>query len=330
MQSVLITGGTGFIGGFLIEEAIRQGYKVVATVRKSSNVDYLKSLENVTIKIVDLSKPQEIAAVLDDFDVQYFIHNAGLTKAKTEAQMNKVNAAHLRSILEGCTKAKNKIKRLVHISSLAAYGPADFTESGIVTNNTSPRPVTMYGRSKLKGEKILTAQKDIPYVIIRPSVVFGPKEKDLFTIFKMIAQGIQTKVGFKDQKLTFIYVKDLVIYMVNALNKGKDNQAYFIANDGYASSHELNEMIRKGLDKKTLKLTIPIPIIKILGFVSEYWGKLTGSLPPLNIDKVNEIKAQSWVCDIKPNHNLGHKPKYDMPSAIKETIDWYKENKWLK
>lgn len=328
-KNVLITGATGFIGGFLVEESLRQGYSVFAAVRKTSNTTHLKSLGVVNFVIFDFDDIVSTSKIITKHKIDYIINNAGLTRSKSQAELNKVNAESVGLLLKSIEFSNHKIKRLVHISSLAAFGPADFTKEGIVTNATIPRPVTMYGKSKLAGESILKKQTNQSYVIIRPTVVFGPKEKDLFTVFKMINGGIQTKVGFKAQKLTFIYVKDLVVYMVNALTHGKDRAEYFISDNNTYSNHEFNELIRTSLNKKTIKLSIPLPIIKVVGYISEYWGNLTNTYPPLNIEKIQEIKAKSWNCDTTKNAELGYEPKYSLKKGVEETVSWYKKNDWL-
>ncbi len=327
--NLLITGATGFIGGFLAQEAIDQGYKVFAAVRASSDTKYLETLTNISIIEVNLADPQSISNAITTNHIDYIINNAGLTRSKSQDQLNKVNASYLDNLFNGIKLSKTNIKRVVHVSSLAAYGPADYTKKGVIKNSSIPHPVTMYGKSKLLGESIIKNQSSQPYVIIRPTAVYGPKEKDLFTIFKMINGGLQTKVGFSPQKLTFIYVKDLVVYMINALTQGPDNEAYFISDGKYYSNHEFNELVKTTLQKKTLKLSIPLPVIKMLGYLSQIWGNITNTYPPLNIDKVQEIKAKSWVCDTSKNINLGYTPKYSLEKGIEETVAWYKNNNWL-
>ena len=329
-KKVLLTGGTGFIGGFLAQEIAKSNYDLIAAVRPTSDTTYLSEIPNIKIIEFPFDDVVKIQNILNDHSIDFIINNAGLTRSKSEAMMNKVNAEYLENLLTASENSSKKIKRLIHISSLAAYGPADFTDDGIVSEEKNPNPVTMYGRSKLKGELILKKQNNVPYVIIRPTAVFGPREKDLFTLFKMISNGIQTKVGYSDQKLTFIYVKDLVRYMVNALEEGPDNQGYFISDGNYYSSHELNESIRKALQKKTIKISIPQPIITCLGYLSEWWGNITNTYPPLNIDKVAEIRAKSWVCDTSKNNLLNYAPKYQLEEGIEETVNWYKKAGWIQ
>lgn len=329
MKNILITGATGFIGGFLVDEALAREYKVFATVRKSSNLQYLQD-PRINKIAFDFTDPEAISEVIVNNKISVIINNAGLTRSKDQSALDKVNATYLDNLCQGIKKS-NTDPFLLHISSLAALGPAEYTKEGIVDNGTNPHPVTMYGKSKLKGENILRGKyQQLRHSIMRPTAVYGPREKDLFTVFKTIKSGIEPHIGSGNQELTFIYVKDLVSMMMNAADLQQD-KAEYLAGDGHIYSGKiLNKEIRSSLNKSTLKFGIPLTVVTALGYVSEYAGKLTGTYPTLNIDKLNEIKAQSWRIDAKSTHEaLGYEPKYKLAEGIKETTAWYLNNKWL-
>jgi nucleoside-diphosphate-sugar epimerase len=151
-------------------------------------------------------------------------------------------------------------------------------------------------------------------------------------VYDLINKGIEMTVGLTDQKLTFIYVKDLVRVILDSTLDSRQNVAYFVTDLGIYSSTSYNEIIRKALGrKKSLKIRLPIPLVKTLGFIAEKAGQLTGSYPALNIEKVNELEAKSWNCDTKNLvENLNFKPKYKLIEGLRESIAWYKENNWLK
>jgi len=326
MKSVLITGASGFVGGFLVDEALSRGFKVYAAIRKSSNTQYLQD-SRIHFLYPNFSNVEELTQLVDEYQFDYFIHNAGVTKSKTEQGYFDVNAGFLKNIVQALQLARHKVSKLIFVSSLAAFGPAEYTESGVVSNDSIPHPVTNYGRSKLKAESYLTSQSNVPYIIIRPTAVYGPREWDLFTVYKMINQGLNITIGMKDQLLTFIYVKDLVRVIMDATESEISNKAYFVSDYNVYTSSEYNAQIAKALSKKkTLKFRLPISIVKVVAIISENIAKISGKYPPLNLEKVNELKAKSWKIDTSPlQTDLNFIPEYDLEKGLEESIDWYKQ-----
>ncbi len=331
MQKILITGASGFVGGFLVEEALKKDLEVYAAVRKSSNLQYLTD-NRIKFIYIDFEDTDALKSIFLEHRFEYIVHNAGLTKTPIKEQYFKVNADYLENMVEALIESKTVPSKFTFISSLAAYGPAEHTHKGLVTEDSIPHPVTNYGRSKLQAERYLKSKQEINYTIIRPTAVYGPREKDLFTVYDLINKGIEMTVGLTDQKLTFIYVRDLVSVILDATLDCRKNVAYFVSDLEIYSSTSYNELIRKSLGRKrSFKLRLPIPLVKTLGFIAEKAGKLTGSYPALNIEKVNELEAKSWVCDTKNLVNdLNFKPRYKLKDGLEESIAWYKEHNWLK
>ena len=281
---------------------------------------------------LDFENVDILTQQLIEHNFDYFIHNAGVTKTPSKETYFKVNAEYLYNIIQAIEKSEISLKKLTFISSLAAYGPAEYTDSGIVMESGKPHPVTNYGRSKLKAEQYLKEQQDIPYVIIRPTAVYGPREKDLFTVYQLLNRGLDLSVGLQDQNLTFIYVKDLVRVILDSTLAHKKNVAYFATDLAVHTSTSYNKAIKKALgDRLALKIKLPITVVKVIGLVSEKVGGLFGTYPALNVEKVNELEANSWICDTEPLVNdLNYKPEYDLERGLEECIAWYKENNWLK
>ncbi len=331
MQKILITGASGFVGGFLVEEALAKGLDVYAAIRKSSNLQYLKD-PRIKFVYINFEDTNSLEQLFLEHKFDLIIHNAGLTKTPIKEQYFKVNATYLENMVEALITTDTIPEKFTFISSLAAYGPAEHTENGLVTENSEPHPVTNYGRSKLAAEKYLKSKSEINYTIIRPTAVYGPREKDLFTVYDLINKGVEMTVGLKDQTLTFIYVKDLVHIIIASTLDRRKNVAYFVSDLETYTSSSYNEKIRKALQKKwTLKLRLPIPIVRVFGFIAEKVGKINNTYPALNIEKVNELEAKSWNCDTKNLvEDLNFEPKYKLSKGLEESIAWYKENNWLK
>jgi nucleoside-diphosphate-sugar epimerase len=331
MQKILISGASGFVGGFLVEEALTKGLEVYAAVRKSSNLQYLTD-RRIQFVYIDFEDRESLRQIFMEYKFDYIVHNAGVTKTPVKEQYFTVNATYLENMIETLIESNTVPRKFTFISSLAAYGPAEYTKSGLVTENSEPHPVTDYGRSKLQAERYLKSKSEINYTIIRPTAVYGPREKDLFTVYDLINKGIEMTVGLTDQQLTFIYVRDLVSIIIGSTLDSRKNVAYFATDLEIYSSTLYNKLIRESLGRKrSLKIRLPIPLVKTIGYIAEKAGKLTGNYPAINIEKVNELEAKSWNCDTSNLVNdLNYKPKYKLQEGLKESIAWYKEHNWLK
>jgi nucleoside-diphosphate-sugar epimerase len=327
-ETVLITGANGFIGGFLVDEALARGLRVVCTIRKNSNASQLES-KGVIVVHLDYSTIDALASVMKQYTVQYVIHNAGLTKSPHEEEYIRANVTLLENIVHACREANIQLRKFVLVSSLAAYGPADFQKEGIVREDSTPHPVTMYGRSKLLGENWLKSQRDLPWSIVRPTVVYGPGEKDLYSVFKMIKQHLDLRPGFVAPKLTFIYVKDLARFILDIAIHGRPHTAFFATDGNVYNGDALYGFIKESLGTWAFSLRIPIPLLSVAAILAEVLAKRKGVYPALNRDKIHEIKARSWVCDVREMSELGFKAEYNLAKGVAETVQWYKKHKWL-
>lgn len=328
-NKVLITGANGFIGTFLVQEAQSQHLEVYAAVRKSSNISSLTDL-NVNVIPLDYNDHASLVEIFRQYHFDYIIHNAGLTKSPSDEAFLRINKGLMVNLLNAVAEAKVPLKKFVLISSLAAYGPADFQTDKVVKDSSTPHPVTKYGKSKLEAEKFLRAQSEVPYIIIRPTAVYGPGEKDLFNVFKMVNNRVALEPALLGQQLTFIYVKDLVKLIIKATLSDITNKAYF-ATDGHVyTGSAFSGFVKEALGKWAVTIKIPILLMKGLAYITEKAAGLWDDYPIFNVDKVNEIKATSWNCDVSNlKSDLDFTAQYDLPAGIRETTEWYKKNKWL-
>jgi nucleoside-diphosphate-sugar epimerase len=216
------------------------------------------------------------------------------------------------------------------MSSMASYGPADFQPRGIVDHESTPHPVTFYGESKLQAEQFIESFRDLNYIILRPTAVFGPREKDFLTLYKSIQRGIEMYIGSKDQKLSFIYVRDLVDLIFKSISSDVKRASYFVSDGQVYSSSEYNSLLKKALDKKTIKFVLPLGIVKTIASLAEWSSKMTGKYPIINHDKLSELTAKNWQVDTSLQEDqLGFTPNYTLEEAVNETIQWNIENKKL-
>ena len=214
MESVLVTGASGFIGSFIVEEALRRGFGVWAGIRSSSSREYLQD-RKIHFLELDFAHPNELRAQLSGhkgtyskFD--YIIHCAGVTKCVDKSDFERVNYLQTKYFIDTLRELNMIPKQFIFISTLSVFGPIREKTYTPITEEDTPMPNTAYGLSKLKAEIYLQSIPGFPYVIYRPTGVYGPREKDYFLMAKSIRQHTDFSVGFRRQDLTFVYVKDIV------------------------------------------------------------------------------------------------------------------------
>jgi nucleoside-diphosphate-sugar epimerase len=196
--------------------------------------------------------------------------------------------------------------------------------------HSKPHPVTTYGHSKLKAEGYLRDIEELPYLILRPTGVFGPRESDFFKLFQSINRGIAPQIGLSDQWLSLIYVRDLAHIVVKATLSEISKRAYFLTDGNLYSGTKLIDTISVSLNKNPIKLRIPLPVVYSIAALNEVWSRLSGKATILNIDKYAEIKARNLDCDISEVvADFDFIPRYTLQQAIEETAGWYKEQGWL-
>lgn len=329
MKKVLITGATGFIGGYITKAAVNRDWQVYTGIRKNSNLDYIKEL-NVQLLELNLNDPASLEAVLMELNPDIIIHNAGLTKANSQEELNFVNGELTHNLAKASQFPGNNLSKFVFMSSLASYGPADNHGQDQINDQCTPHPVTMYGKSKLLAETLLKEIPNLPYIILRPTAVYGPREKDLFSVFKMVASGLGLYTGKGNQKLTFIHVYDLVELIIRLAENEVVAKSYFVSDGQTYSPTELNSIIAKNLGKKIVNFGLPLWLVNIVAYLSEWVGKISGKVPALNVDKLHEIKALNWQCDVEALYrDTQYTPQYKLEKGIAETVQWYKTNNWI-
>jgi len=333
-NKILITGANGFIGSFLVEEALKQGFEVYAGIRKTSNRQYLQQKEVHFFDLL-LSAPEVLEKQFRDFLLEeggfdYVIHNAGITQTSKKEDYFIVNTLYTQNLVDAITASGMKLKKFVLISSLAAYGPGNEQTFTPLQLTDTPHPISLYGLSKLRAQQYLSNQTDFPYIIINPTAVYGPRDKDFLQFIKLVNNGFEPYVGTNRQMLSMIYVKDLARAVIGIMLTSFYNRSYFVSDTRVYNKEQLGETARILLHKKTLKIKIPVSIITPVIASVEAVYKIFGSLPFLNVEKVNEISSANWLCDSSELwKDLGAEPAYFLKEGMRETIDWYKENSWL-
>jgi nucleoside-diphosphate-sugar epimerase len=325
LMKALVTGGTGFIGFHLVQKLITEGWEIKALVRQPHRL--IKSDIPKWVEVEgDLLNVSSLFSAVKDVD--YVFHLAGLTHATTREKYFQVNSTGTKNLVNACRARAKKLKRFVHISSLAAMGPnADRTP---LVESDPARPITWYGESKLSGENFVREMgNQVPFNIIRPPIVFGPREKGIFKIFKLINLGIQPILG-SGNRYSLIYVEDLVQGIVEIARKPQvENEIFFLTIENPSGWEELGKLAAKYLKKKPLPISISPRFASVLAYTFGLFSFFNGG-SVLNHQKVLEIKQKYWVCSgLKAKQILKWEPEHSLELGVDKTIQWYKTNGWL-
>ena len=328
MSKILITGASGFVGSFLVEEALKSGLEVYAGIRTTSRRRWLRD-KRINLLEQDLSDQTHLEGCMKRYQFDYVIHNAGITKARNITEYNRINADLTKNVAESA-QASDSLRKFVFMSSLAAYGPADYQEDKVLSSKSTPHPVTAYGRSKLSAEKIIKEIVGLPYLIFRPTGIFGPRESEFLAIFKTINKGIAPSIGLDEQWLSLIYIKDFARLLVKATVSNVHAKEYFVTDGNLYAASKFNRIIAESLGKNPFNMRIPLSMVYTSAILNDLLAKVTGKTPMLNRDKYAEIKARIFDCDISDLvKDFDFRPQYGLESAVLETAEWYRVNNWL-
>ena len=317
-MKILITGASGFIGSFIVEEALKRGFETWAAVRKSSSREWLKD-ERIHFIELNLSSKAQLVEQLRGMDFDYVVHAAGVTKCLNKADFHRINTEGTKNLAEALLEVKMPLKRFVFVSSLSIFGAIKEQEPyEEIRESDTPQPNTEYGRSKLEAEQFL-ATTTLPYIILRPTGVYGPREKDYFIMAKSIKGHSDFAVGYKRQDITFVYVKDVVQAVFLALDKGENGRQYFLSDGEVYQSTTFSNLIHEELGRPWwIRITAPVWVLRIVTFFGEYIGRMTGKVTALNNDKYNILKQRNWRCDIQPAiEELGYQPTVQAGTGCK-------------
>lgn len=328
LTRVLVTGGTGLVGSHLVELLLRKGHTVTCLVRDPHRPRWLTGM-NVDLVQGDCSKPESLAPAVRGVSIVF--HLAGLTKAKHARDYYLVNHLGTRNILEACARHNPGIRKFVLISSLAAVGPSP--DGRPVKDTDVPRPVSDYGRSKLLAEEeALKYKNELPIVILRPSAVYGPRDRDMYELFRWAARGLTLELTGGERYINPCYVEDLAAAVLLAAEKKTPNGSiYFVAENRSYSWSEFRQALLTTGGVRAFNIKVPYAAAYLIGLASEY-GSLFTTRPALtNRQKVREASQKHWVCDLtRTEHELGFKAQYPLQKGLEITWKWYRDNNWLR
>ncbi len=327
----LVSGSNGFIGSHLVEALKKRGYAVTCLVRKTSNLNWLKGLD-VEFVYGDCTEKESLYDAVDGAD--YVYHLAGVVRAVDRETYYRVNSLGTKKLIEVCDEINRKIKKFVYLSTQAAVGPekGDRLLFPGPQGEQDPQPISDYGNSKLKGEIVVHSYRErLPVLIIRAPVIYGPRDKAIYTYFKLLKRRIRPLPGNGEVHFNALYVGDLIEGMILAAeNESSSGETYFIADERSYSWKEAADKAARALGVKAIKINIPRWLISASAFLAELSSEITHKPVLIDRQKAKELLHNGWFCDItKAREHLGFKPRVSLEEGLKITASWYKENGWL-
>ena len=335
-MKILVTGASGFIGSYVVEKGIELGFDVWAGVRSGSDRRYLGD-SRVNIVELDLSSKENLVAQLEAFRAEhgtwdYIVHAAGVTKCVDKKDFFRVNHEGTANLIRALEATGMRPLKFIYLSSLSVAGPLHERKPFVpITEDDVPAPNTVYGKSKLLAEKFILERAGFPYIILRPTGVYGPRERDYYRMAVSIKRHVDFAVGYRRQMLTFVYVKDLVKAIYLAIEKPVVNRCYFVSEPQGYSSRAFGRLIQRELGVRcVLRLTAPLCVLRVVSVCAGWLSRINGRPSTLNGDKYMIMKQRNWLCDTSPiEKELGFSVDYPLERGVKETIDWYIKEKWL-
>lgn len=327
-MKILVTGGTGFIGSHLVERLVKEGHEITVLVKKQSEnskrEECLNILEKLKVKICygDILNKESIIDAVQDIDAVFHLAAIARPMAIPREMYFDVNVTGTKNLLEACKNIG--LKKIIYMSSISVVGP---TRDGNPVNEQNPRlPVDVYGESKLAAEEIVFEYinvHEMPIIILRPSMVYGPRDFELLKLFKMVNTGLFPIKG-SNGYMEFLYVENLVDACILALMKGRVGEIYHI-NDGVSyRMHEVISSIAKAEKVKLLPVKLPNWSICMAGVFMESLGRFFRFHPPFSKDTIRWMTESYWYVDSsKAKRELGYTTKINLEEGVKRTVRYY-------
>jgi nucleoside-diphosphate-sugar epimerase len=297
-----VTGGTGFVGGRLIELALAAGHEIRALTRRPqperTGIDWVEGA---------LDRPDSLKLLAEG--AHALIHVAGVINAPDPAGFEAGNVTGTSAILAAAEKAG--VSRFVHVSSLAAREPK----------------LSAYGASKAGSEALVSASS-LPCAIVRPPAVYGPGDREMLELFRMAKRGfVLLPPG---GRLSLIHADDLGRLLL-ALSDAKAPKGLLVEPDdgrhrGW-SHEEFGQAIGRALGRRVATFSTPRPILdacaRIDRLVRRDRAKLTA-------DRVAYFCHPDWMVD--PGRGAPEdlwRPGIDTQQGLADTAAWYRQQGWL-
>ena len=320
----LITGASGFIGGRLRDALLERGLDVVAVRRRGSPP--AKRGRSAEAEYDDLAGLERLCR---EERPDFVFHVAGATKGVTRDDFSRANVVPTRNLLEALRRGHPEVKRFVHVSTLAAYGPSTISRPH---SETSPRrPIELYGETKLEAESAVEAAKDLPCTILRPGGVYGPGDVDYYNLFREVERGRNVFFGNRNRWFSAIYVDDLLAALLAAAtHPAAVGQGFFVCDNQPITWERFQQAIVDASGRRVRTLDLPEALVNLAAVGGELATRFDGKPRLFNRQKAKMGAQDAWTCKSDAIRGaLGWTHEYPLDRGVRTALDWYRKEKWV-
>ena len=322
----LVTGGTGFVGRYLVRELISQGSSCRLLIRPTSDTSWLNGTEDVELWEGDLTRPHTLVGIAKRVDYVFHLAAEGHVSAMSEEAFNhftRINVEGTKNLLSGCKN--HAVKKFVHFSSTAAMG---LIKKKLVDESDAPRPTTPYQKSKLKSEQVaLQLGKDfgVPTVAVRPCMIYGMNGKgEFYKICRLMRKGMFPKVGRGRNLTPLVHVKDVVQGAIKGAENGIAGEVYLLASDCSIDLNEMRSLVMEAWGTKAIYPYVPVWFMFFVAWCFELLAELNGKAPIATTQNVASTVWDRQFSIEKAKRELGYVPNINFRDGIFETVNWFK------
>ncbi len=321
----IVTGASGFVGSSLRDALLDASADVIALRRPGSPpADRGRSAE------IEYTDVESLARVFELEKPDYVFHVAGVMNGVRYDDFHRGNVVSTRNLVEALSRGNPQLRRFVYLSSLTSYGPAQLDAP--ICEDAEPRPVEFYGRSKLEAEQAVEAAGDaLPWTILRPGGVYGPRDYQFLELFRLAAKGINPYYGNRKRQMSLVYIDDLVDAIIaSALSEAAVHKGYFIADGQTVTWEQLQTLIVQGAGRKVWDIDLPGFCVSVAGSFGEMKGRITGKPSLYNRQKVIMAVQDAWTCRCDAAcADFGFQPRVSLEDGVRKTYEGYRADGWI-
>lgn len=301
---IALTGATGFIGRRVTKHLGKAGFRLRVLARNPARLDEADATAGIVRG--SLSDPAALSALTAG--ALAVVHCAGSVRGVTREQFDRVNVAGTAACAAAARRAG--AERFLSISSLAAREPR----------------LSAYAASKHAGEDaVLDYAGDMPVTIVRPPAVYGPGDREMLPLFRLMARGFAPVFGSPEARFSLIYVDDIARAIEAWLRTDRPAEGRFEIDDGKIDGYDWTEVcdaVTSITGRPVRQVKVPRVLLSFPAGINSFLGRHMDYAPMLSLGKVRELRHPDWVCRKSESFVDGWAPSVQLPEGLAATPGW--------